>query len=206
MLDQIRRDIQARLEDLLGEIDKLRQALAALTSRESGPDRGDHAAPFDSSSASAGESAARSSRDATARAPRARKASVPPRPTAPAAEPRVVEPQAAEPQAGESPAVGPARRATRAAPGATRHAVLAAFTRGSTMTADEVATATGLAAGCCRSAVTGRRAWADKPARGRVVCPRGADFRAAVDNPALHAEVCPSRHAEARHHPGRRRT
>ncbi|MGO9903095.1 MAG: hypothetical protein ACLP0J_26195 [Solirubrobacteraceae bacterium] len=33
MLDQIRRDMQARLEALLGEIDKLRRALTALTSR-----------------------------------------------------------------------------------------------------------------------------------------------------------------------------
>jgi hypothetical protein len=32
-LDQMRRDIQARLEELWGEIDKLRRALAALTSR-----------------------------------------------------------------------------------------------------------------------------------------------------------------------------
>jgi hypothetical protein len=83
MLDQIRRDIQARLEDLLGEIDKLRRALTALTSRESEPDRSGRATPR-ASSASAGESAAKSSRAATPRAPRTRKASVPPRPTAPA--------------------------------------------------------------------------------------------------------------------------
>jgi ferritin-like metal-binding protein YciE len=33
MLDQIRREIQDHLEELLGEIDRLRRALAALTSR-----------------------------------------------------------------------------------------------------------------------------------------------------------------------------
>jgi DNA-binding transcriptional ArsR family regulator len=78
-------------------------------------------------------------------------ATSPSRPAAepPAAEPTAVEPQAAEPPAaeplaGESPAVGPARSAARSAPGAARHAVLAAFARGSAMTADEVATATGL--------------------------------------------------------------
>src|ERR1700689_2755360 len=35
MLDQIRRDIQTRLDELLGEVDKLRHALAALSSRGS---------------------------------------------------------------------------------------------------------------------------------------------------------------------------
>jgi hypothetical protein len=44
MLDQIRRDIKALLDELLKEIDKLRRALAALTSRESEPDRADRAA------------------------------------------------------------------------------------------------------------------------------------------------------------------
>ena len=51
MLDQIRREIQARLEELLGEIDKLRRALTALTSRESEPDRRRRAAPVAGSAA-----------------------------------------------------------------------------------------------------------------------------------------------------------
>ncbi len=75
MLDQIRRDIQARLQELLGEIDKLRRALAALTSGESGPGGGDHAAPV-AGSAAAGESVTNSTR----RVSRTRTASVPPRP------------------------------------------------------------------------------------------------------------------------------
>ena len=33
MLDQLRREIQTRLDELLGEADKLRHALAALGSR-----------------------------------------------------------------------------------------------------------------------------------------------------------------------------
>ncbi|MGO9750744.1 MAG: hypothetical protein ACLP22_04365, partial [Solirubrobacteraceae bacterium] len=78
-LDQIRRDIQARLEELLGEIERLGRALVALTSRESEPERSGPAAPV-AGTATASESVATSAR----RAPRARKASVPPRPTAPA--------------------------------------------------------------------------------------------------------------------------
>jgi DNA-binding transcriptional ArsR family regulator len=126
MLDEIRCDIQARLEDLVGEIDKLRRALAALTSRESEPDHSGRTTPR-ASSASAGESAAKSSRAATPRAPRTRKASVLPRPTAPA-------------PASSAGAGAPAR----AAPGATKAAVLAALGDGSAMTAGEIAAAIGL--------------------------------------------------------------
>ncbi len=126
MLDQIRRDIQARLEDLLREVDKLRRALAALTSRGSEPDEADRIAPA-ASSASVGESAARSPRASARRAPRTRKASVPPRP-------------AAQTPASSAAAPAPARTA----PGATKAAVLAALKDGSAMTAGEIAAATGL--------------------------------------------------------------
>ncbi len=114
MLDQIRRDIQARLEELLGEIDKLRRALVALTSRESEPDRGDHVAPV-SGSAPDGESAAKGPRARARRTPRT----------------------------SEKPAASAAARA-RTAPGATKAAVLAALSDGSAMTAGEIATGTGL--------------------------------------------------------------
>ncbi len=114
MLDQIRRDLQTRLEDLLGEIDRLRRALAALTSRERGPDRGDHAAPV-SGSAPAGESAAESAGASARRTP-------------------------AEKPTGA--AAVPAR--SRTAQGATKVAVLAALGNGSAMTAGEIASATGL--------------------------------------------------------------
>jgi DNA-binding transcriptional ArsR family regulator len=123
MLDQIRRQIQDHLEELLGEIDKLRRALTALTSRDGEPADGARAAAVDSSAA---DQSAKTSGAATRRAPRTRKASVPPRPTAQPA----------------SPAAAPAR--TRTAPGATKAAVLAALNEGSAMNADEIAAATGL--------------------------------------------------------------
>ncbi len=119
MLDQIRRQIQDHLEELLGEIDKLRRALTALTSRDGEPADGARAAAVDSSAA--GQSAKTSGA-----ATRTRKASVPPRP-------------AAQPA---SPAAAPAR--TRTAPGATKAAVLAALNEGSAMTAGEIPAATGL--------------------------------------------------------------
>ncbi len=125
-LDQIRRDIQARLQELWGEIDKLRRALAALASRGSEADDGDRTAPV-ASSASVGESAVKSPRASTRRAPRPRKASVPPRP-------------ATQTPASSAAAPAPARTA----PGATKAAVLAALRDGRAMTAGEIAAASGL--------------------------------------------------------------
>ncbi|MGO9794315.1 MAG: winged helix-turn-helix domain-containing protein [Solirubrobacteraceae bacterium] len=66
-LDQIRRDIQARLQELWDEIDKLRRALTALTSRENEPASGDGAAP---ASGSAPESPAKSAGGRARRTPR----------------------------------------------------------------------------------------------------------------------------------------
>ena len=124
MLDQIRRNIQALLDELLGEVDKLRRALAALGSHESEPDADDHAAPV--TRTAAGRSAQSST--TTPRAPRTRTASVPPQP-APTSAPT-------------SSAAAPAR--ARTAQGATKTAVLAALAEGSAMTAGEIAAATGL--------------------------------------------------------------
>ncbi|MGO9898758.1 MAG: MarR family transcriptional regulator [Solirubrobacteraceae bacterium] len=126
MIDKIRRDIQALLDELLGEIDKLRRALAALTSRASDPHDADRTAPVDSS-ASAGESAAKNPRANARRTPRTRTASAPPRP-------------AAQTPTNAAAAPPPARTA----PGVTKAAVLAALKDGSAMTAGEIATATGL--------------------------------------------------------------
>ncbi len=126
MIDKIRRDIQALLDELLSEVDRLRRALAALTSRGSDPDDADRTAPV-ASSASAGESASKSPRANARRTPRTRKASVPPRP-------------AAQTPANAAAAPAPARTA----PGATKAAVLAALKDGSAMTAGEIAAATGL--------------------------------------------------------------
>ncbi len=122
MLHQIRRDIQARLDQLHGEIDKLRRALAALTSRERELERSARAAP--AAGSAAGESVAERAR----RVPRTRKASVPPRSTAP------------------TPAISAAApTSARTAPGVTKTAILTALKDGSAMTAGEIAAATGLA-------------------------------------------------------------
>ncbi len=121
MLDEIRRDIQARLDELLGEIDKLHGALAALTASEGESARRDRAA---TASGAAGESVTKTPR----RTPRTRTVSVPPRPPAPAP---------------ASPAAAPAR--ARTAPGATKTAVLGALGSGNPMTAGEIAAVTGLA-------------------------------------------------------------
>ena len=128
MIDKIRRDIQARLEELLGEIDRLRRALAALTSRGSEPASADRVTPADARTASVGEGGAKSSRATSRRTTRTRSASSP----APASA-----------QKPASSAAAPTR--TRTAPGATKAAVLAALKDGSAMTAGEIAAATGLA-------------------------------------------------------------
>jgi biotin operon repressor len=126
MIDEIRRDIQALLDELLSEVDRLRRALAALTSRGSETGDTDRTAPV-ASSASVAESAAKSPRAGARRAPRTRKASMPPRPAA---------------QTPASSAAAPA--AARTAPGATKAAVLAALKDGSALTAGEIAATTGL--------------------------------------------------------------
>ncbi len=50
MID-VRRDIQTVLDELLGEVDRLRRALAALTSRAREPDHSGRAAPLAGSAA-----------------------------------------------------------------------------------------------------------------------------------------------------------
>jgi biotin operon repressor len=128
MLDQLRREIQTRLDELLGEADKLRRALGALGSRDGA------ATPSASSTPSAAPERARpapASRTATRTPAR-------PRPSASSAA------NSPSPQPAEPPAVGPARAAARAASGSTKTAVLEALTGANAMTAGEVAAATGL--------------------------------------------------------------
>ena len=118
MLDQIRRDIQSRLDELLNEVDKLRRALAALTSRDSS----------ESAKAPAAKpSAAKSTARATARQRASRRA-------------RTRSTAAAAPRARAATSTAPARTA----PGATKAAVLGALGGGEAMTAGEIAAATGL--------------------------------------------------------------
>ncbi len=134
MLDDLRRQIQNILDELLGEGDKLRRALVALGSRDGA----------DTSSASAAPPAARER--AGRRAPTAPAAPTAPRnpersrtstATASASAERVEPPVSA-------PADGQARTAARAASGSTKTAVLQALAGGTAMTAGEVATVTGL--------------------------------------------------------------
>jgi DNA-binding GntR family transcriptional regulator len=126
MLDQIRRDIQSRLDELLGEVDKLRHALAALTSRD-GTDT--------SAAAKASAAAAKASADKSAASSTGAEASKP-----------ATRQRAASRSAGTSsrkPAAAPAAP-VRTAPGATKAAVIGALAGGEPMTAGEIATATGL--------------------------------------------------------------
>jgi hypothetical protein len=128
MLDRLRREIQTRLDELLGEADKLRRALGALGSRDGG------STPSTSATPSAAPERAR-------RAPTSRSATRKP------ARPRSSASSAASspsPQPAEPPASAPAARRARAASGSTKTAVLEALSGGNAMTAGEVAPATGL--------------------------------------------------------------
>ncbi len=134
MLDQLRRDIQTRLDELLSEINKLRQALTALTSHD-------------------GIAAKANGNSSPTRA--RRHASTAPSPSTPSREPVRARrntaakstTSAASPEAPSSPTTMPSQHASapaRTAPGTTKTAVLKALAGGSAMTAGEVASATGL--------------------------------------------------------------
>jgi len=115
VIDQIRRDIQERLDQLLAEADKLRRALGALGPRSS-------AAP--------------------ARKPAARKSPAAKPAPAWAAGPKPPATKSAPARRTSQPA---ARSPRRTIPGATKASVLAALAGGEAMTAGEVATKAGLA-------------------------------------------------------------
>ena len=117
MLDQLRHDVQHRLEDLLAEADKLRRALGVLGS---------------------GESKKPSRAHDGSRAPRPRRRT-PPAPPRGRAGSRTPSSQRAKYAA----AAGNGTTA-RTASGETKSAVLAALASGNAMTASEVANATGL--------------------------------------------------------------
>ncbi len=129
---ELRKVSETRLDELLGEANKLRHALAALVSRDGGAPPPARGAP------SASPERARRApapRTATSKPARSR-ASSSTAATAASAEP--VEPPAS------ASAGSPARTGARAASGSTKSAVLQALAGGSAMTAGEVATATGL--------------------------------------------------------------
>jgi DNA-binding transcriptional ArsR family regulator len=120
MIDESRKQIQARLDQLMAEANKLRRALAALGG-------GDRSAPADS--APRRMRARRSTESPSRSAARAGSSS------------RGSSATASDATRGRSTGQ---RSRTRAAQGETRSAVLAALSSGEAMTAGEVAAATGL--------------------------------------------------------------
>ena len=108
MIDAVRQQIQERLEQIAGEVDRLRKALAALDPRTS---------------------------SAPARKRPARQRTQAPRPTT----------GATKRASTRRTSASASRSNGRAAPGATRAAVLAALAGGEAMTATEVATKAGIA-------------------------------------------------------------
>jgi len=136
MLDQLRRDIQTRLDELLADVDKLRRALTALTSRD-GASASETTGNSTSPPSPRRARSARASSTASGKPPRSRRSAKPQSATA-AAAPKPEDSQTTTPRKGAS--AGPARTA----PGATKTAVLAALANGSAMTASEVADATAL--------------------------------------------------------------
>ena len=132
MLGQLSRDIKTRLDALIGEADKLRQALTALGSRDGNPKP---STPTRSSAAQT-RSPRRAQATATAAAPprqTSRSKAKPPMPSSS----RQTKPRSTKPS-------GQAREGTRTVPGATRRAVVETLADGTAMTAGEIAAATGL--------------------------------------------------------------
>jgi DNA-binding transcriptional ArsR family regulator len=116
VIDEIRKTIQDRLDDLLAEVEKLRHALAELDPRERKPSR-------------------RAARSNSAPASKA------PAPKAAPAKTSRAKPTAARTRTQAASATG---TPARTAPGATKAKVLAALSNDSGLTAGEVAKATGL--------------------------------------------------------------
>ncbi len=142
MLDQIRQDIQNRIDELLSEIDSLHRALAELASVD-GEESADGMA---AGAKSAGKAAAGRSRAASEKAISSARSS-------------------------SRKAAGQAADAARSAQGATKSAVLGALRGGAAMTASEIAAATGLGRATISTTLT-RLASAgevSKAARGYVI-------------------------------------
>jgi type IV secretion system protein TrbL len=132
MLDQLRHDIQTRLDELLSEAEKLRHALAALSSRDGAtrPERDG------SASTSPAGRRTRPAPASASRKPARSRTSASSQSTTDGASPKASRATTSVNGASSAPA--------RTAPGATKAAVLAALAHGRAMTAGEVANATGL--------------------------------------------------------------
>jgi DNA-binding transcriptional ArsR family regulator len=161
MLDQLRHDIQTRLDELLSEAEKLRHALAALSSRDgaTAPETDGRSSPSPArtrpapASATARRKPARSRQTATSQS--------------------TTDGASAKPQASRAttPANGARSTPARTAPGATKAAVLAALAHGRAMTAGEVANATGLGRATVSTTLSNLRKAGEltKAARGYVI-------------------------------------
>ena len=136
MLDQLRLDIQTRLDELLAEAEKLRRALTALTSHDGAT------APQTRGSSSATRARRRARPGSRSPAP-GRTPARPRRSTESPSSTAAVSPEPAESQT-TAPPPGASTAPARTAPGATKTAVLNALATGNAMTAGEVANATGL--------------------------------------------------------------
>lgn len=135
MLDQLRRDIQTRLDQVLSEAEKLRHAMLALTSH-------DGADPNKPNGSSGRTRSRRRARAAAKSAPSSRG----PAPGRTGSE-SVSRAAATPPDRAASQTAAPSNDAstrTRTASGATKTAVLKTLASGTAMTAGEVANATGL--------------------------------------------------------------
>ena len=128
-LDQLRHDLQHRLDELLAEADKLRHALTALGSKEHGAA---------TSAAASGRSRRATGSAQTSRTPTRRSAR-----SSQAAE-SITATGSSSPAEAEATTPATTTTRTRTARGATKTAVLAALQGGAAMTAGEVANATGL--------------------------------------------------------------
>lgn len=130
MLDQLRSDLTSRLDELLGEADKLRRALTALGTRQH--NRTSSATPTSSPSKPRTDRV-KSNTAAPVRKVTPSSAETATKTAAPAARrSRSTKPKGAQ------------QTSSRTAPGATKSAVLATLATGETMTAGQVATAAGL--------------------------------------------------------------
>ena len=135
MIDQLRNEIQERLEQLLAEADKLRRALAALGGGSGSTPTPAAARPRRASAKGRGRTRARSSDSSGTGGPSSQPDSTKGSPAGASSA------SAGGPGRGSSSAP---RSRTRAPLGATRNAVLAALSDGQAMTAGQVAAATGL--------------------------------------------------------------
>lgn len=132
MLDQLRRDIGTRLDELVGEADRLRHALTALSPLQR-----------DGTSTPATKSSSQTSGRPRANSRTARTGS---NRTPATARTTAKSSRSSTPKPGSSKAKTAARSSARTPPGATKTAILAALASGEAMTATEVATKTGLGA------------------------------------------------------------